>query len=55
MIAVLLFAVMALLHVYRLVTHFQILLRSHTIPIWASYVGVVVAGGLALMVYRENR
>ena len=55
MIAVLLFAVMALLHVYRLVTHFQIILGSHTIPIWASYVGVVVAGGLALMVYRENR
>jgi hypothetical protein len=55
MIAVLIFAVMALLHAYRLVTHFQIILGSHTIPIWVSYVGVVVAGGLALMIYRENR
>jgi hypothetical protein len=55
MIAVLIFALMALGHIYRLVTHFQIILGSHVIPMWASYVGVVVAGGLALMVYRENR
>jgi hypothetical protein len=55
MIAVLIFALMALLHIYRLVTHFQIILGSHVIPMWVSYVGVVVAGGLALMVYRENR
>jgi hypothetical protein len=55
MIAVLIFALMALIHVYRLVTHFQIILGSHTVPMWASYVGLVVAGGLAWMVYRENR
>jgi magnesium-transporting ATPase (P-type) len=55
MIAVVIFALMALIHIYRLFTNFQIILGSHTIPMWASYAGVVVAGGLALMVYRENR
>ncbi|MFL5122707.1 MAG: hypothetical protein ACJ8C8_19840 [Microvirga sp.] len=55
MIAVVIFALMALIHAYRLVTHFQIILGSHTVPEWVSIVGMVVAGGLALMVYRENR
>ena len=30
------FCVMALLHVYRIFTHFQIILGSHVIPLWAS-------------------
>jgi hypothetical protein len=54
-IAALIFAVMALLHVYRLATHFQVILGSHTIPMWISYVAIVVAGGLAYGLYRESR
>jgi hypothetical protein len=55
LIAALIFALMALLHVYRLFTHFQVILGSHTIPMWWSYVGVAVPGLLALMLYRESR
>ena len=55
MLAVLIFTVVALLHAYRLVTHFTFVLGSHTIPTWCSYVGVVVAGLLAVMVYRESK
>ena len=54
-IAALIFALMALLHVYRLFTHFQVILGSHTIPMWVSYLGVVVPGVLAIMLYRESR
>jgi len=55
LLAVVIFAVMALLHAYRLVTHFRIVLGSHEIPMWCSYIGIVVAGGLAIMVYRETK
>jgi hypothetical protein len=55
LIAALIFALMALLHVYRLFTHFQVILGSHTIPMWVSYLGVVVPGVLAIMLYRESR
>jgi hypothetical protein len=54
-IAVVIFALMALVHVVRLVTHFVIVLGSHTIPQWVSIAGAIAAGGLAVMIYRENR
>jgi len=34
MIAALIFFAMALLHVYRVFTQFQIIIGSHTIPLW---------------------
>jgi TRAP-type C4-dicarboxylate transport system permease small subunit len=55
MIAALIFAIMALLHVYRLFTHFLVVLGSHEIPMWMSYVAIVVAGGLAIGLFRESR
>jgi hypothetical protein len=55
MIAAFIFAIVALLHLYRLFTHFQVILGSHTIPMWVSYVGLVVPGLLALMLFRESR
>jgi hypothetical protein len=55
LIAALIFALMALIHVYRLFTDFQVVLGSHVIPMWASYVAIVVAGGLAIGLYRESR
>lgn len=55
LIAAIIFAAMALLHVYRLFTQFQVVLGSHEIPMWASYLGVIVPGVLAVMLYRESR
>jgi len=55
MLAAIIFAVMALVHVYRLVTHFQLIVGSHVIPQTASYVAIVVAGALASGLYREAR
>jgi hypothetical protein len=54
-IASAIFAVVALLHVYRIFTHFQVILGSHVIPLWASYVGVLVPALLSWMLCREAR
>lgn len=49
------FALGALVHLYRLFTHFQIVIGSHTIPMWCSYVGVVVGAVMSWMLCREAR
>ena len=54
-IASAIFALMALVHVYRLFTHFQIIIGSHTIPLWCSYIGVIVPAILSWMLCREAR
>jgi hypothetical protein len=55
LIAAILFALAALLHVYRLFTNFQLVAGSHAIPQWASYVAIVVAAVLAIGLYRESK
>jgi hypothetical protein len=55
LIAAVIFAIVALLHVYRIITHFQIVLGSHTIPMWMSYFGAIIAAVLAIMLYRESK
>lgn len=55
MLAALVFAAMALLHAYRLLTHFQVVIGSHVIPQWASWLGILIPGLLALMLFREAR
>jgi len=55
MLAAIIFALMALAHVYRLVTHFQIIIGSHTIPETASYAAIVVTGLLAFGLFRDAR
>ena len=55
LIAAIIFGIMALAHLYRLVTHFQIVLGSHPIPEWISIIAMLVTGLLAVMLYRESR
>jgi len=55
LIAAIIFAVMTLAHIYRLMTHFQIVVGSHVIPESASYAAIVVTGALAIGLFREAR
>jgi hypothetical protein len=55
MIAAAIFALMAIIHIYRLFTDFQVVLGSHTIPMTASYAAIVLAGALAIGLFREAR
>jgi hypothetical protein len=54
-IAVAVFAIMALAHLFRLVSGFEVAVDGKSLPIWASAIGLVVAGTLAMMVWRESR
>ena len=55
LIAAAIFAIMALAHVYRIATDFQIVVGSHSLPMTVSYLAVVVTGILAVMLYRESQ
>ena len=52
-IAVAIFALMAIVHLLRLAFGWEVVVTGYVIPVWWSAVGIVVAGGLALMVWRE--
>ena len=54
-LAVIVFAVVALAHLFRLLRPFDVVIGSHVLPQWLSIVGLVVAGGLSLMLWREAR
>ena len=54
-IAALIFLVMALLHAYRLATHFQVVFGSHVVPQWVSWIGVLVPAILAWGLWKESK
>ena len=54
-LAVLVFALIALVHLYRLLRPFEVVVHGMVVPQWVSIAGLVVAGGLALMLWRESR
>ena len=54
-IAAVIFGLMALLHVYRLVTDFQVIVGSHTIAYGVSWVAVIVTAVLSYGLFREAR
>jgi len=54
-IAIVIFSLVAVLHVLRLIFGWQAVINGLVIPMWASVVGLIIAGGLAIMLWRESR
>jgi hypothetical protein len=54
-IAVVIFTLMAIVHLIRLFAGWEVVVGGFVIPLWWSALGLVIAGGLALMVWREAR
>jgi hypothetical protein len=54
-IAAAIFALMALVHLYRLIAGFPITVGSHAIPMWVSIAGLVITAFLSWMLCREAR
>lgn len=54
-IAVVIFTLVALLHLLRLLFGWEVTIAGTVIPMWASYVGLLIAAGLAVMLWRESR
>jgi hypothetical protein len=44
-----LFGLIALAHLLRLFRHWPIDLAGHMVPMWASWLGLVLAGGLSIL------
>jgi hypothetical protein len=54
-IAILVFAIIAIGHLYRLLRPFEVVVAGNAVPQWVSFPALLVAGLLALMVGRESR
>jgi len=54
-IAIVVFALVSLLHLVRYFLGWEIIVNSMTIPLWSSLLGFVIAGGLAVMLWREMK
>lgn len=54
-ISVVVFSLVALAHLIRMALGWEVVVNGVAIPIWASGVGLVVAAGLAFMLWREAR
>ena len=48
-------ALIAILQLVRFALGWEILVNGISIPVWASAIAFVVAGGLAAMLWRESR
>jgi hypothetical protein len=55
LIAAILFGLAALAHIYRLVTHFQVIVGSHTVSQTLSIGAIVVAAILSWGLFRESQ
>ena len=54
-LAAAIFALIALAHLYRVVRRLAVTIAGTDIPMWVSIVGIIVAAGLAVMLWREAR
>jgi hypothetical protein len=54
-LTVIVLTVFTLAHLYRLIAGMEVVVSGHTVPQWISGLAAVVAGTLALMVWRESR
>ncbi|QGN55513.1 hypothetical protein [Novosphingobium sp. Gsoil 351] len=54
-LASVIFAAIALVHLYRVVKPFPVTFGDHTVSQGVSWVAVLVAGGLAALLWLEGR
>lgn len=54
-IAITIFALVAALHVLRLIFGWEAVINGMVVPMWASVLAIIIAGGLAVMLWRESR
>jgi hypothetical protein len=54
-IAIVLFSLIAVIHILRLVFHWEIVAAGFVIPLWVSVPGFIVTGGLAFLLWKEMK
>jgi len=55
LVAGVIFAVVALAHLARIILDWSVIIRDWSIPMWVSWVALVVASGLALLGLRLSQ
>lgn len=54
-LAIAVFFIVAIAHLLRLLLGFDVIIGGYAVPTWASLVGAIFAGMMALMLARESR
>jgi hypothetical protein len=54
-IAVVVFSLVAVMHLLRLLFHWQVIVNNMIVPQWVSAPGLVITGTLAFMLTREAK
>jgi len=54
-VAIAIFTIVAVVHLFRILLGWEVIIHGIVIPMWASYLGLVIAGGLAFLLWRESR
>ena len=54
-IAIAVFSLVGIVHLLRLLFGWEVVIAGYALPMWASLVGAIGAGMLALMLSRESR
>jgi hypothetical protein len=55
LVATIFLFVVAILHLVRLFYHVELTVNGAVVPMWLSVFGFLFTGGLAIMIWRENR
>lgn len=55
LLAVLVFAIVAVIHLLRLLFGWEVTISGAAVPLWASVLGIVIAAGLAAGLWWESR
>jgi len=53
--AVVLFALIALMQLLRFILSWEVTVNGMVVPVWVSGIAFLIAAGLAVMLWRENR
>jgi hypothetical protein len=51
-VAGIIFTLVALFHLVRIFENWPVIIGDWSVPKWVSWVGLIVAGGLALLAFR---
>ncbi|TLY25421.1 MAG: hypothetical protein E6K63_14000 [Nitrospirae bacterium] len=54
-LAIAIFTIVAVVHLLRILLGWEVIIQGVVIPMWASYLGLIIAGGLAFLLRRESR
>ena len=54
-LAIVAFALIALVHLFRLIWGFEVVVGGTMMPQWVSLPGLIIPAGLALMLWLESR